>query len=153
MVTSRTRFRSGQKPEFINVYAIRAEAGSTLNRAVPNRIKPTVDVVTIYMRGSVASTMVRSTVVPTTVMAAVMAAAMVTSSLTATVAFRVRRPHYSKSERRSDRRMRQSFFDIFVFLRAIEPVVVLSQKVRERPLNESVRKRVCANLDRGISIT
>jgi hypothetical protein len=65
-----------------------------------------VDVATTHMRGSMTPTMVPSTVVPTTVMAAVtsavMAAAVVTSSLTATVAFRVRRPHYSKSERRSD---------------------------------------------------
>ena len=66
-----------------------------------------VDVATTYMRGSMASTMVPSTmvpstVVPSTVMAAVTSAAVVTSSLTATVAFRVRRPHYSKSESRSD---------------------------------------------------
>jgi len=78
-----------------------------------------VDVATIYMRGSVASTMVRSTVVSTTVMAAVtsavMAAAMVTSSLAATVAFRVRRPHYSKSERRSDRKDETKLLQHFCF--------------------------------------
>ena len=65
-----------------------------------------VDVATTHMRGSMTPTMVPSTVVPTTVMAAVtsavMAAAVVTSSLTATVAFRVRRPHCSESERRGD---------------------------------------------------
>jgi len=70
-----------------------------------------VDVATIYMRGSVASTMVRPTVVPTTVMAA----AMVTSSLAATVAFRVRRPHYSKSERRSDRKDETKLLQHFCF--------------------------------------
>jgi len=60
-----------------------------------------------------------ATMMPTTVVAfSVMAAAVVPTTVVAasfTSAFRVRRPHYSKSERRSDRKDERNLLQHFCF--------------------------------------
>jgi hypothetical protein len=68
--------------------------------------------------------------------AAAVATTVVISSMATTVAFSIRRRHYSKSERRRDRKNERKLLQHFVFLRLRNHVVVLSQKVRERSLNE-----------------
>jgi len=110
-------------------------------------VRPAYDVVPVggsifvhaHVSIDVCATMMGMTITASTVMAsAVVTSAVVTSAVAATVAFRIRRGHDSNSERGSDRKDERNFLQHFFVLtrRSFIRFIVLSQKARERSLNE-----------------
>ena len=110
-------------------------------------VRPAYDVVPVggsifvhaHVSIDVCATMMGMTITASTVMAsAVVTSAVVTSAVAATVAFRIRRGHDSNSERGSDRKDERNFLQHFFVLtrRSFIRFIVLSQKARERALNE-----------------
>jgi len=105
-------------------------------------VRPAYDVVPVggsifvhaHVSIDVCATMMGMTITASTVMAS----AVVTSAVAATVAFRIRRGHDSNSERGSDRKDERNFLQHFFVLtrRSFIRFIVLSQKARERALNE-----------------
>jgi len=105
-------------------------------------VRPAYDVVPVggsifvhaHVSIDVCATMMGMTITASTVMAS----AVVTSAVAATVAFRIRRGHDSNSERGSDRKDERNFLQHFFVLtrRSFIRFIVLSQKARERSLNE-----------------
>ena len=110
-------------------------------------VRPAYDVVPVggsifvhaHVSIDVCATMMGMTITASTVMAsAVVTSAVVTSAVAATVAFRIRRGHDSNSERGSDRKDERNFLQHFFVLtrKSFIRFIVLSQKARERALNE-----------------
>ena len=115
-------------------------------------VRPAYDVVPVggsifvhaHVSIDVCATMMGMTITASTAMAsavvtsAVVTSAVVTSAVAATVAFRIRRGHDSNSERGSDRKDERNFLQHFFVLtrRSFIRFIVLSQKARERALNE-----------------